>query len=151
MGAATDIANGFAAIISGAGVGVTFNTSGVYQPTDTGIVMKSVPALPNRIVVLTVVPLTDELAAPSGQVMVQVRLRGLPNAPLDVDDLGDAIKPFLHGLKNVTMGSVFVAQCNRQQSVPLGQDSATRWERADQYYLDVEYPPTPLVPAGGTY
>jgi hypothetical protein len=150
MGAATDIATGFAQIIAASGAAV-FNPSGVYQATDTAVIFKIVPPTPNRLVTISVVPLTDDLAAPQGQVMVQLRYRGNPNAPLDVDDLGDQIKPLFHGLKNTVMGSVTVVQCDRRQSVPLGQDEAKRWERADQFYLDVEYPPSALVPNGGTY
>jgi hypothetical protein len=152
MGAATDIATGFAQIIAASGAAV-FNPSGAYPTTttDTCVVFKTVPPTPNRLVTITVVPLVDDLAAPQGQVMVQLRYRGNPNLPLDVDDLGDQIKPLFHGLKDTVMGSVTVVQCDRRQSVPLGQDEAKRWERADQFYLDVEYPPSLLVPDGGTY
>lgn len=151
MGAATDIFNGVKDMLMGAGLGLSFTSTGVYMAGQTGIVAKSVPAAPDRVVTITVVPLDDELAVPSGRVMVQLRYRGLPNAPLDVDDLGDSIRPVLHGAKNLTFGTIAVQQMIREQSVPMGQDEAKRWERADQYYLDVEYPPTPLVPAGGTY
>lgn len=150
MGAATDLSEGFAQIIAGTGNAV-FDPTGAYGAADTGIVFKTVPAAPDRVVVLTVVPMSDDLAAPQGQVMVQVRTRGLPNNPLDVDDLADSIHPYLHGMKSVQMGSVFVVQGDRRQSVTLGQDALKRWERIDQYYLDVEYPPTDLVPEGGTY
>jgi hypothetical protein len=142
---ATDIANGFAQILVNASIGV-FNPSGAYQPADTAIVMKNVPVSPDRLVTVTVVPLTDDVAVTQGQVMVQLRFRGVPNVPLDVDDLGDSVSPLFHGLRSTQMGSVYVVQCLRQQSVPLGQDAAKRWERADQFYLDVEYPPNPHIP-----
>lgn len=142
---ATDIANGFAQIIVGASIGV-FNPDGKYQAADTAIVMKNVPVSPDRLVTITVVPLTDDAAVSQGQVMVQLRYRGVPNLPLDVDDLGDSVFPLFHGLRSTQMGSVYVVQCLRQQSVPLGQDAAKRWERADQFYLDVEYPPNPQIP-----
>jgi hypothetical protein len=145
MGAAGDISNGIAAILTGAGIGV-LNPSGVSQPADTAIVMKNVPVSPDRLVTITVVPLTDDVAVTQGQVMVQLRFRGVPNVPLDVDDLGDSVFPLFHGLRSTQMGSVYVVQCLRQQSVPLGHDAAKRWERADQFYLDVEYPPNSHIP-----
>lgn len=150
MGVADDISRGFAQMVEDSGLAV-FNEAGAYGPTDTGVVMKAVPAAPDRLVTITVVPLSDDIAAPQGQVMVQLRYRGLPNNPLDVDNLADAVKPLFHGLTNTVMGAHTVVQCDRRQSVPLGQDELKRWSRADQFYLDVEYPPTPLVPDGGTY
>lgn len=151
MGAATDISVGIATVLAGAGIGVTYNPSGVYSAGQLGVYMKDVPAAPDRVVVLSVIPMSDELAAPSGQVLVQVRTRGLPGNALDVDDLADTIKPFLHGLKGLTWGSVQLVQMVRNNAITLGQDTAKRWERADDYTLDVEYPGTVLVPNGGTY
>lgn len=150
MGAAEDISVGFAQIIEAAGFAV-FNQAGLYADSDTGVVFKAVPAKPDRLVTITVVPLTDDLSAPQGQVMVQLRYRGVEGDPLDVDDLADEIKPLFHGLTNTVMGAHTLVQCDRRQSVPLGQDDLKRWSRADQFYLDVEYPPSPLVPDGGTY
>lgn len=151
MGAATDISVGIASLIAGAGLGVTYSTTTPYTATQTGVVMKSVPATPDRVVVISVIPMTDELAAPSGQVMVQIRTRGIPDNALDVDELADSIKPVLHGLKGLTWGTVQLVQMVRNNAVTLGQDQSKRWERVDDYTLDVEYPATVLVPNGGTY
>lgn len=151
MGVATDIFNGVRDVLLASGLGITFNDAGTYAANETGILAKTMPATPDRVVVISVVPLEDELAVPSGRVMVQLRYRGVPNRPLDVDDLGDSVKPFLHGLTNVTFGTVKVQQMVRQLSVPMGQDELKRWERADQFYLDVEYPGSTLVPETGTY
>jgi len=82
---------------------------------------------------------------------VQVRTRGNPNDPLDVDDLGDSIFELLHGRTDLTFGPVHIIQMNRRQSVPMGMDASKRWERADQFYLDVDYPATANRPVGGTY
>jgi hypothetical protein len=150
MGTATDLSNGIATMISNAGIAV-YNTSSVYADSATGIVFKDMPAKPDRCVVITVVPLTDQISMPLGQVMVQVRTRGNPGAPLDVDDLGDSIFAVLHGTTALTFNSVYVNQMNRHLSVPMGMDSLKRWERADQYYLDLSYPPTSNRPAGGSW
>jgi hypothetical protein len=147
---ADDISRGFAQIIDASALAV-FHEDAVYEDSETGIVMKAVPPSPDRVVTITVVPRSDDIAAPQGEVMVQLRFRGLPNQPLDVDALADAVKPLFHGLSKVPMGDHVLVQCDRRQSVPLGQDAFKRWERADQFYLDVEFPSSDLVPEGGTY
>ena len=150
MGAATDISNGIRDVLLAAPLGLSYSTGAPADGT-TPIFMKNVPAAPDRIVVISVVPVSDDLSSPSGQVFVQIRVRGSVNDALDADDLADSIKPYLHGLKGLTWGTVQLVQMFRNNAVPLGQDTAKRWERADMFTLDVEYQPTPLVPIGGTY
>ena len=148
MAAARDLLTGIAGMIADTGIGV-FNPSGVYAGTDTGIIFKNMPAKPDRAVVLTAVPLTDMTAIPVGKMLVQVRTRGLPNNPLDVDDLGDAIFDLLHGVTDKVMGSTHIIQCLRNSSVPMGVDTASRWERVDHFYIDLDYPPTVNRPENG--
>jgi hypothetical protein len=71
--------------------------------------------------------------------------------PRDVDELGDAIFTLLHGLTNVTFGSVVAEQVLRQSSITLGQDQAKRWERADAFYIDVALPPSSNRPTAGSW
>jgi hypothetical protein len=149
MGATRDLLNGIAGMIVTAGIGV-LNTNGVYASTDTGIIMLVMPGSPDRVIVLNAVSQGDNITIPLGQVMVQVRVRGLPNNPLDALDLSDSIFAVLHGATNLTFGSVHVIQMNRKVNVPMGQDDVKRSEIADQYYLDVDAPPTALRPAGGS-
>lgn len=145
MAAARDLLTGIAQMIGTSGIGV-YNPSGVYAATDTGIIFKNMPAKPDRAIVLTAVPLTDMTMIPVGKMLVQVRTRGLPNNPLDVDDLGDAVFDLLHGVTNTTMGSTHIIQCLRNSSVPMGVDGNQRWERVDHFYIDMDYPGTPLRP-----
>lgn len=145
MAATRDLLTGLAQMIADTGIGV-FNPSGIYAATDTGIIFKNMPSKPDRCIVLTMVPLTDMTTIPVGKVLVQVRTRGLPNNPLDVDDLGDAVFDLLQGVTDVTLGSAHIIQCLRNSSVPMGVDSAQRWERVDHMYVDMDYPPTPLRP-----
>jgi hypothetical protein len=149
MGATRDLLNGLAGMIAAAGFGV-FNPNGVYASTDTGIIMLIMPGSPDRVIVLNAVSQGDNITIPLGQVMVQVRVRGLPNNPLDALDLSDSIFAILHGTKDLTFGSVHVIQMNRKVNVPMGQDDVKRSEMVDQYYLDVDAPPTALRPAGGS-
>jgi hypothetical protein len=150
MGATRDLLNGLAGMITAAGIGV-LNTNGVYAANDTGLIMLVMPASPDRVIVLNAVSQGDDITMPLGQVMVQVRVRGLPNNPLDALDLSDSIFAILHGTKDLTFGSVHVIQMNRRVNVPMGQDAAKRSEFVDQYYLDVDAPATANRPVGGSW
>jgi hypothetical protein len=141
MAASRDLLTGIAQMIEDTSIGV-FNPTGVYGATDTAIIFKNMPSKPDRVITLTAVPLTDMTMIPVGKMLVQVRTRGLPNNPLDVDDLGDAIFDLLHGLTNVTMGSTHIIQCLRNSSVPMGVDNSQRFERVDHFYIDMDYPGT---------
>jgi len=146
--ATRDLLVGFAQMLNDSGIGV-YNPSGVYTPTQTGIVFKTVPQGPDRCIILTVVPLIDSVEIPMGKTLLQVRTRGLPNQPLDVEDLGDACFDLLQNIKNLTMGSTHIIQCLRNSSVPMGQDNSKRWERVDHMYIDLDYPPTVNRPDNG--
>lgn len=148
MGATRDLLTGLAQMINDSGIAV-YDPSGVYTAGQTGIIFKNVPTTPDRVVVLTAVPFTDLTMVPAGLVLVQVRTRGLPNNPLDVDDLGDAVFDLLQGLRDQTFGTVHIIQCLRKSSVPMGQDSSKRWERVDHMYTDLDFPATVNRPSGG--
>jgi len=150
MSVLRDIVVGVAQLIDGAGL-AKFNPSGMYADSDTGIIFKVVPAKPDRVVILTAVPMSDDISMPLGQVMLQVRTRGLPNNPLDVDDLGDSIFDLLQGRTGDVFGDTTVIQMRRTTSIPNGQDAAERFERVDQLYLDIDYPPTALRPVQGSW
>lgn len=144
---------GLAAHIAAADVGVTWNAdqSIPYPVGQTGIVMKIMPQSPDRVVTLNAVWGGDDITMPRSAPMVQIRARGLPNRPLDVDDLLDPIADVLHGSTYLTFGALTVIQMNRRVIVPLGMDDSKRWERADQYYLDVDVPPTINRPDAGSW
>lgn len=148
-----DLLTGYAALIDGSGIGV-WNPSGVYRTTDTGIYVKTMPdgdAIPDRCVVLNVVPLTDDISMPVGRVMIQVAGRGVRGNPFDVDDILDPVFDLFQGRTGDTFGTTTVDQIFRQSSVPMGQDSQARWTRADKYFADLAVAPTVLRPAGGSW
>lgn len=149
MSVTSDLLTGIAQMIAGAGLGITYSPTGVYTSGQTGIFMKIMPAAPDRVVTLTAVNQGDDITDPFGQIMVQVRGRGLPNKPVDADDLLDGIFTILHGTKGLVFGSMTVDQCNRKVSIPMGADTSQRWERIDQYYLDASFPATANRPDGG--
>lgn len=148
-----DLLTGYAALIDGSGIGV-WNPSGVYRTTDTGIFVKTMPdgdTIPDRCVVLNVVPLTDDISMPVGRVMIQVAGRGVRGNPFDVDDILDPVFDLIQGRTGDTFGTTTVDQIFRQSSVPMGQDAQARWTRADKYFADLAVAPTVLRPAGGSW
>jgi hypothetical protein len=146
----TDILTGAAARIAAlASPAILWSPAGTYSAAQTGIFLKLLPAAPDRCVTLNLVPQGDDPSMPYGQSMLQVRGRGLPNKPTDVDDLLDSIFDVMHGAVNLTFGACHITQMNRRTSVPMGMDDSKRWERIDQFYLDVDYPPTTARPDGG--
>lgn len=148
-----EVLTGYASLLAGAGL-ADWNPDGTYTLSQTGILMKIMAdgtGVPDRVVVLNLVPLTDEISNPLGRSMLQVAGRGVRNDPLDVDRLMDPIFRFLHGRTGDVFGSVTVVQMFRISSVPMGEDALTRSERADKYYLDIAAAPTALRPAGGSW
>ena len=83
----------------------------------------------------------------------------IPMIPLQIDPpehkkyrkLLDPIFDYLHGRTDVPLGGQTVVQILRRVSAPMGSDANHRWERADQYYSDVDAAPTALRPAGGAW
>jgi hypothetical protein len=149
MSVTTDLLEGIAGMIVAGVSGTSYNPAAA--TVNGGILLKLMPASPDRVITLTAVNQGDDITMPLGQVMVQVRGRGLPNRPTDVDDLLDSIFDVLHGTTNLAFGSVIVVQMNRKVSVPMGMDDLKRWERVDQYYLDLDFPPTANRPAQGSW
>lgn len=151
MASTTELLDGFATTIAAAGL-ASWNPTGVYTSGQTGIFRKILPADPDRAIALTLVNTDDDVTMPLGQKMLQVKGRGVPNNPTDVDDLLDSIFDILHGATGLVFGGQTVIQCLRRVSVPMGMDEAShRWERLDQYYLDVDAAPTANRPEQGAW
>ena len=116
MGTTSELIDGFAALISAAGIAV-WDPAGVYTADQTGIFRKVLPPAPDRAIALTIVDTSDDPTMPLGSKMLQVRGRGVPGDPTDVDDLLDPIFTVLHGLTGITVGSQTVIQCLRRLSL----------------------------------
>ncbi|TIH33679.1 phage tail terminator protein [Subtercola vilae] len=143
--------DGLAKFAASANIGFTYTPNGLYSASQTGIYVVALPDKPDRAMTLTAVNQGDDITNAFGQVMVQARFRGLPNQPLDTENLGDSVFDVFHGTTNLIFGGVTVVQMNRRVSIPMGQDAAKRFERVDQYYLDVSTPTTTNRPAGGSW
>lgn len=147
MSVTTDLLTGLATLISGAGIGVTYRPSAPYLASDTGVFFKTMPAAPDRVVVLNAISMSDMVTVAVGRLLVQVACRGLRNNALDVDSLADSIAAQLHGRIDLTLGTAHVIQILRDSTIPMGQDDSDRQERVDKYWVDVDYPPTAYRPS----
>jgi hypothetical protein len=147
---ARDVLTGFGDLLVAAGVAVQSSTA-PFQPSDTALVFGNRPAQPDRLVELTFVPMTDNPSMPTGVVMVHAICRGLPNNPLDTDDLSDAVFNTVHGLTDVMFGACHVVQILRHASIDVGQDDSARHERSDQFFINLDFAPTVLRPEGGSW
>lgn len=146
-----DLLEGIGAYLAVKGVGsYTADPTVVPAAGSTAITIKLFPSAPDRVVMLNVVSQGDDPSMPLGKFMLQVRSRGNPNDPMDVEDVVDAAFNALHGVQNLVCGSVTVIQLERRVSVPMGMDAASkRWGRLDQFYGDLAFSPTNLRPEGG--
>lgn len=143
-----DVLTGLAQMINDSGI-ATYRASGIYNAGEAGITFKSSPQDIDRIVMLQCIPISDSAMIPLGRWMVQAYFRGLPNNPMDVEDLGDAVFDLWQGATNITLGSTHAIQMLRQGSVGNGQDDSKRWTRIDRYLLDLDIAPTVNRPANG--
>lgn len=142
MSVESDILVGIAGLLDAAGVGV-YSPTGGYQSTDTAIVFGELPTSPNRVVALTLYTSSDEIKQNLSEFRVQLMFRGGVNNSLDVGDLASSCFTALQGTESVEFGAVHVIQIYRTSFVPQGLDSNKRYERADNYVVQVNTPLTP--------
>lgn len=148
MSHVSDLLRGLAQFTATAGL-VTYRADGSsYLAGETALMFKNMPSDPDRVAVLAAYGANgDQPETPLGRQPVQVKTRGLPGDPFDVEQLGDAIFDLWHGATNLTFGAVHVVQILRTSSASLGMDAQSRrWIRVDNYDLDLDYPTTPNRP-----
>jgi hypothetical protein len=135
-----DILDGVARLLDGASVGTYRSDGTTYSTSETAITFKDLPPAPDRVIALTAFGASDQPQITLGSRQVQLRARGTSD-PRDVDAILDAAFVALHGAENLTFGSVHVVQILRLNTIPLGMDEQDRrWQRADNYMLDVDLP-----------
>jgi hypothetical protein len=145
----SDITNAIATLCAASDAGLTWHADGTaYTTGQTGIYKKRNPA-GVRSLAISIVPQGDDPSQPLGKVMIQLRARGRANAPADPDEILDACFVPLHGAIGILAGSCSLIQLNRGLRVPMGQNDDGTWDLIDQYYSDVDYPPTTNRPDGG--
>ena len=136
----TNLRTGIAAALNTAAIGV-WREASAYAAGETAIVFGTFPQDPARAVCLSLYGVGDEPSLSDSTIGLQVRTRWDGQDPRLVDDLAALVLDYLHGKTDWTLSTgVHVVQCLRKSWVPLGQDTNGRWERSDNYYLDVWQP-----------
>jgi hypothetical protein len=131
---------GLAEHLAANGVGVWHPDGSAYAAGETGILIRSIPPTPDRIVTLAAYPVAAGYVGLSDiTVGIQVRLRGGTD-PRDCDDLADDIFDLLDSTSHLTLGGIAVVQLYRQSYASLGQDGNRRWEASHNYYADAMRP-----------
>lgn len=131
---------GMAEHIEGAGIGFWDPTGATYPDGATGIVIRTIPDRPDRLITLAAYPLGTNLPGMADHLMgVQVRLRAGPD-PRECDDLADAVFDLLDGASGLTWGGIPVKSVSRRSYTSLGQDGSRRWERSENYEIDAMRP-----------
>jgi len=145
MGAVKDVAVGIAQLLADSGIGI-HDVAGTHawQPGEVGIFHKTMPPTPpapEKVIVLSCVPLTDGTVQAQGIVFVQFKIRGTQADPFACEDIGDAIFDLLQNMTNWTLPTgTRVTQIVRNNSFPTGIDQGNRWGRMDNYHATIDYP-----------
>lgn len=130
---------GLAEHLAAAGVG-TWRATGAYTAGETGIVIRAIPQAPDRIITLAAYPIgSARQGLADHDAAVQIRVRGTAD-PRVCDDLADTVYELLDGARRLTLGGIPIVLVWRQSYTSLGQDTAGRWERSENYYLQAMRP-----------
>lgn len=137
MATTADVLLGLAEHLADAGLG-TWRDTGLYAKTETGILIGTVPATPDRVIVLTAYPVTRELDGTALQgIQVRTRAPGLPTA---VADLDEAIYAQLQGREDLILRGTPVSLIEWRSGAPLGRDGDGRTEHSANYYAHLGMP-----------
>lgn len=142
MGFEADLLTGLAQFVAAANIG-TWRDNGVYAAGETGIVLDTIPASPDRIIALSDYVVSDDPSLSDSVIGVQVRTRWGGQDPRPVKDLDGLIFNLLHGLSGINLvGGVHIVSMFRRSGVSMGQDANNRWGRSSNYYVTVHRPST---------
>lgn len=140
MGFTNDLVSGVAQLLEDAGVGQWAADGGAYAPGPPPIVTASMPASPNKVIVITPYPVDDDAALTDSLNGLQIRTRG-DKDPNTVNDLDDAVFDALQGRSALVLSSgVHVVQIYRNSGASLGTDGNGRHERTANYYVQAARP-----------
>jgi hypothetical protein len=139
MGWQSDVAVGFAVQLAAAGVGVWDkhgSTGTIYRgplpPDLLGVGVQTYRVGP------------DDPQNATTQLRIQFWLRAATVA--DLDDLDSVLYDAVQGLAGVAMGVATVTDCRSLSSIPMGVDGNGNVERACNFTVDLDLPPTALRP-----
>lgn len=139
----TSLLNGWGEWLAGQGLAV-WDAEGVYPRGTLGglpaVTIGAVPQDPDTLVTLTLYGLGPDPIVADSTVGLQVRARCAGSDPRPVADLAGGLFAVMHGRQHLVIGGVHVAQVVRTSWATLGQDSAGRWSRTDNYAVTIHNP-----------
>jgi len=141
----TNLLTGLAVYLAAAAsIGATWNTSGVYMPGQTGIVLGNIPTTPDRIITLSVYDSGHHPSLSTSNYRLQIRCRWGGQDKRYVDNLDDAIFDLLAASQHLILSTgVHITQIQPVSGpLPLGQDTNNRWSLSHNYELTVHRPST---------
>ena len=136
---------GFAVLMAAtATIGATWNTTGAYSASQTGIVLGTIPESPDRVIALTAYGVGDDVALSDSVLGLQVLTRWAGRDPRPVYNLDAAIFALLQNSRHLILSTgVHVVLCARNSGpAPLGQDSNGRWSLSSNYNSKLHRPST---------
>ena len=140
MSIESGLVKGVGQMLTELGIGV-WRDAGVYAPGEVGIFYAVEPESPASLIVLTPYGGEDSPTLSTTTLGLQVRCRGGDANPKSADDLAARVFDALHSATQVRLSTgVLVTQILRTSWTMLGQDSAQRWTRADNYQCTMHYP-----------
>lgn len=135
---------GVATHMAANGIGV-FNPTGIYTPTQNGIVFSLVPQDPPRVITLTAYDVDHDPDQSDTTLGLQVRIRGTED-PTVAEDQADQLFDLFHGAHNYELPSgTTVVQSSSRTRVSGGQDENRRWSTIQNFYFDL-WRPSPHRP-----
>lgn len=135
----TQLITGLAELLADASVGAWRPDGPAYTANEVGILMRSIPAQPDRVITLTPYPVASPVGLADYVQGVQIRCRGTTD-PRVCEDLDDQVFDLLDSAAGLTLGGVSVVQLYRQSYTSLGQDGNGRWESSSNYYVEAMRP-----------
>ncbi|WP_027945958.1 minor capsid protein [Amycolatopsis taiwanensis] len=131
---------GLAQRIADQGIALYRSDGSAYLPTEIGLFFDAMPPEPDRAIVLTDYPVTDDPSLSDSVLGVQMRSRGLPYDAGSVKAIADGLFDLFHGARDFTVNGIRVVYVVRNSGAVLGRDDNNRWERSDNYYFSLHRP-----------
>lgn len=136
----TDLATGFAQLLAAKDV-ATWRANGAYVAGETGILLRTLPQGPDRVISLSAYGVDDDPTLGDDVTGLQVVTRWGGGDPRPNDDLADLVFDELQNLPRTTLATgIVVTRCYRRSATSLGQDSNTRWRTSQNFYVTAHRP-----------
>jgi hypothetical protein len=138
----TDLVTGLAELLHVEQAGTWSPTAALVEGV-TGIVAGAMPSQPSKLIALTLYPVADDPALSDATIGCQIKMRGDRNTAT-VADMAEAVFNVLHGLTHMDVGApgarVHINQMYRKSYTDLGPDDSGRFERSENYWIEVNRP-----------